>query len=130
MEMRTVAAFAVAPIAPPLLYWSLFGPVPSLASLPGVLLYGAMWTYPLTIFIGGPAYRLITRYSRLRALHVLVISGLIGAVTWFMMGGGQNGSDLLLGGLLGLSAGAVFWVFRRRPAAEARVAADRAAPGR
>ena len=129
MEMRTVAAFAVAPIAPPFLCW-LFGPAPTAAYLPGMLLYDVMWTYPLTLVVGGAAYRLITKHSRLRALHILVISALTGALTWFVMGRGDNPSDLPIGGLLGMSAGTIFWLLWRGSAAERRVAVDRAAPRR
>jgi hypothetical protein len=89
-----------------------------------------MWTYPLTLVLGGAAYRLITKHSRLRPIHILVISALTGALTWFVMGRGENPSDLPIGGLLGLSAGTVFSLIWRGSAAEPRVAADEAAPRR
>jgi hypothetical protein len=126
--IRTVRAFAIAPIIPPLLYW--IGTEPTLASLPGIMLYGAAISYLVTLAIGGPAYRLIRTHSCLRASHVLIISAATGAVTLSLMGGGLDVRGVLLGMLFGLAAGLTFWLLWRGNAAEPRVAADRAAPGR
>lgn len=121
---RTVTAFLVAPLVPPLLYWA-FGPTPTLAALPGIIIYGGMIGYLAIAIVGVPAYRLITTYFRLGAGHVLAIAAAVGAVTFSLMSHSPLQSRTVgLGALYGLSAGVSFWLVWRRNAAQPAVPAD------
>jgi len=105
MERRTLAAFVLAPLVPPLIYWAC-APSPDLDSLVATLLVGAFAvTYPCTIAVGLPAYVLITKYATLRLWHVLAISAATGAAasTLFRW-------TPLLGAASGASAGLTFWL--------------------
>jgi hypothetical protein len=121
---RTVTAFLIAPLVPPLLYWA-FDPTRTLAALPGVIAYGDTIGYLAIAIVGVPAYRLITIHSRLRAGHVLAIAAVVGAVTLSLMSHSPLESRTLgLGALYGLSAGVSFWLVWRGNAAQPAVAAD------
>jgi hypothetical protein len=122
MDRRTITAFAVAPVVPPILYWVVKS-APVIAALPAIVIYGAMWSYPAALVVGLPAYYLITRYSRLRALHIVAVSILAGVATLGLMSPSVEGRTLIHGGLLGLSAGIAFWLLWRRSAAQPAVAA-------
>jgi len=119
---RTIAAFLIAPLVPPLLFWVVmpwlvngFGHWRTLADLSGFMLFGGAITYPATVLVGVPAYCLIRTYARLRAGHVLSISAIVGAavmsLTW-----GDTPNPVALGALLGLSGGVTFWLIWRRNA--------------
>lgn len=115
---RTVTAFLVAPLVPPLLYWA-FGPKPTLAAIPGIIAYGGMIGYLAIAIVGVPAYRLITAHSRLRAGHVLAVAVIVGAVTLSLMTKSPlEARTLGLGALYGLSAGVSFWLVWRGNAAQ------------
>jgi hypothetical protein len=127
---RTVTAFLVAPLFPPLLYWAL-GPTPTLGALPGIIAYGGMIGYLAIAIVGVPAYGLITPHTRVRAGHVLAIAAVVGAVTLSLMS--HTPPELRtvgLGALYGLSAGVSFWLVWRGKAAHPAVAADGASPRR
>ena len=127
---RTLTAFVVAPLVPPLLYW-FFHSAPSLAGLAGIMLYGGVIGYLVTAIAGVPAYLLIRSHSRLRLAHVLVVAAVVGSVTLLLMSPGPPEARTAgLGALYGLSAGVAFWLVWGRGAAQPAVAADRASPGR
>jgi len=129
---RAVRAFSVAPILPPFLWWLSHADwcgSPSSDFLP-IVLYGAMWAYPPALLVGGPAYWLIAEHSKLRFVHVFVISGSVGAATLSLMGGTGNAETLLSGAALGVSAGVAFWLVWRQPASQPTVAGDGASPRR
>ena len=99
---RTVTAFLIAPLVPPMLYWA-FGPMRTLAALPWTIAYGGIIGYLAIAIVGVPAYRLITTHSRLRAGHVLAIAAVVGAVTLSLMSHSPPEPRTLgLGGLCGL----------------------------
>lgn len=115
--MRTLTAFVVAPLVPPLLYWA-FGPTPMLGSLPGVMSYGAWVGYFAIAIAGVPAYFLITTHSRLRLGHVLGTAVVAGVVTLSLMAGSLEMRTIGQGALYGLSAGVSFWLIWRKNAAQ------------
>ena len=108
---RVLRAFALAPLAPGLLTGILGGildgdyrPI----SFFGCLVGCGVFTYPLTLLVGVPAYLLINRYATLRCGHVLAISGLTGAAMAVWLS--ADVKTLLLCVALGLSAGLAFWL--------------------
>ena len=108
---RAIAAFALAPLVPPLVYWAL-GPSHDADSLvAAVLVGGFMVTYPVTIGVGLPAYVLITKHGTLRLWHVLAISAATGSVAALLHRWAPPS-----GAALGASAGLTFWLiwYRRR----------------
>jgi hypothetical protein len=110
---RTVAAFLIAPLVPPLLFSKFaFGAVYS-----EIVIYGGLIGYLAIVLVGAPAYALITTHSRLRARHVLSIAAVVGAVVMPLMSRGFSPQTIGLGALLGLSAGVTFWLIWRRTAA-------------
>jgi hypothetical protein len=120
---RTIAAFLFAPLVPPLLFWAVIPLLfhsqdhwPTLADLPGFMIYGGVITYLATVIVGVPAYCLIRTYARLRAEHVLSISAAVGAAVMSLTWGNETPLLIALGALLGLSAGVTFWLIWRRNA--------------
>jgi hypothetical protein len=121
---RTLMAFVMAPLVPPLVYWVLHF-APDRAALPGVMLYGGLVGYLAIAITVVPAYVLIRTHSRLRLGQVLGIAAVVGAVTLSLMSQSPLEVQTVLGGALyGLSAGASFWLVWRRNAAQPAVAAD------
>jgi hypothetical protein len=113
--LRTMLAFALAPLVPPSLFWAVTNG--NLDSYLAFVTVGALvWTYPLTLVIGVPSYFLITRHATLRLRHVLAISAAVG----FFAVGVVTVSVVasLFGAALGLSAGITFWVIWCRPSSE------------
>src|SRR5262245_25842118 len=117
MERRTLAAFALAPLAPVLIDWAL-APSPDLDSLIATILVGAFAvTYPLTIGVGLPAYVLITKFGTLRCWHVLAISMATGTLACVLFRLGPPLPSAALGGTAGLT----FWsIWYRQPFAPPR----------
>jgi hypothetical protein len=120
---RTLRAFFLAPLVPPLLYWALAFPI--LAALPGFMAYGGACGYLAILLVGVPAYNLITTHARLRAYHVFAISGILGAGTFSLMSGAVDIASLWVGVPLGLSAGIAFWLLWRKNAVVGRTDAHR-----
>ena len=119
---RVLRAFALAPLAPGLLTGILGGildgdyrPI----SFFGCLVGCGVFTYPLTLLVGVPAYLLINRYATLRCGHVLAISGLTGAAMAVWLSADVTLRDCFSVSRLGLSAGLAFWLLWR-PAASRR----------
>jgi hypothetical protein len=116
--LRTLAAFLVAPLAPGLLCWLLFGRF-ELGFLPGSVVYAGIGSYPVMGLVGVPAYLLITTRGQLAAQHVLGIGTIAGAVA-----GGVilcktfEPTCIGLGACSGFAAGVVFWlIWHRHPKA-------------
>ena len=105
---RAVVAFMVAPLVPSCLY-TLYFAAPSARAFPWVdalsvvLWISILFTLPVTLIVGIPAYVLIEKHSTLRHAHVLVISAAAGAMVGLALLGWPHG-----GALLGLSAGLAF----------------------
>lgn len=120
---RALFGFLLAPFVPSGVMWAFEFGHPAKA-LPAVA-FGATVAYVATLPICVPAYLLITRHWRLRLVHTLVVSGIAGLLAMgFISEGCSLGAAGI--GLLGLSAGATFWMIWRG-AAQQGVAGDGAA---
>ena len=121
-EKHTVLAFALAPLATPLLWWLCFG-VTGSQSIPGalgglalVVASSAPWTYGVTVAVGLPIYLAITKWSQLRLWHPIIIGTALGSIVFPLADRALIGvSAVLFGALLGGVSGTAFWVLWRCP---------------
>jgi hypothetical protein len=122
---RAIAAFLVAPCAPTTVYGLYLQAVstPRMHVHAGSVVWGTaslifwsslIFTLPITLAIGLPAYHLIQKHTRLRLQHVLGLSGAVGGAV------GLLASVPVHGALLGLSAGITFWLIWYRERDETR----------
>ena len=109
---RAIVGFVVAPFVPTALFCAAI-------TLPtsGRIRWNDVWaaavvvfeasmliTVPITLLVGLPVYLTIERHRDLRLQHVLVTSGVAGAVVGLLLAAPH------IGALLGLSAGITFWL--------------------
>ena len=105
---RALLAFTVSPFVPAAIYW-LFGwpRGPHLHfhfwEWAGVVFWTSLvFTLPLTLLVGIPAYVFLERRAMLRPGQVLAVSGVVGAAVGLLAAAPH------VGALLGLSAGLTF----------------------
>jgi hypothetical protein len=121
-EKHTVLAFALAPLATPLLWWGCLGVagteniLDALGGLALVIVSSARWIYGVTLAVGLPIYLGITKWSRLRLWHPILLGGTLGCIILPQVDGGLVGvSAVLFGALLGCVSGGAFWLLWRCP---------------
>jgi hypothetical protein len=113
---RAIIGFAVAPFVPTALFCAAIHLPTSehihwndLWSAAVVVFEASMLiTVPITLLVGLPVYLTIERHRDLRLQHVLVTSGVAGAVVGLLLAAPH------IGALLGLSAGITFWLIWHR----------------
>jgi hypothetical protein len=113
---RAIMGFAVAPFVPTALFCAAIHLPTSghihwndLWSAAVVVFEASMLiTVPITLLVGLPVYLTIEKHRDLRLQHVLVTSGVAGAVVGLLLAAPH------IGALLGLSAGITFWLIWHR----------------
>jgi hypothetical protein len=110
-NQRAIRAFAIAPLVPSVLLW-VFGTLgnPSWETLLPFVFGFSLFTYPITLIVGVPAYLLITHYGTLRFWHVLSIAGIAGGVVMALLLGKAEEAIVPFGACVGLAVGIAFWV--------------------
>ena len=118
---HTIRAFLLAPLIVPSL-WSVVlgvqwaqGPLHVLGEVGIVAVSSLPFIYGAVLLVGAPAYWLIRRRSQLRLWHTSVIGSALGAAM-LPLAEPVIKRTVVIGALLGLAAGALFWVlWRPRP---------------
>jgi hypothetical protein len=120
---RAIRAFALAPLAAPLLWWAELlvtrqsgakGPIDAVGGLLLILTSASPWIYGSAVVVGVPAYWAIQRWSRLRAWHVILIAaGLGGTVFPLTCAGPATREMVLTGASVGAASGGAFWLLWR-----------------
>jgi hypothetical protein len=119
---RTVLAFAVAPLATPLVWWLVFelrgswSVAERLGGLALVVVSAAPVIYAVGIALGVPVYLAISRWSQLRLWHPVVFGTVIGGIVMPRVEPVHGGAKaVFVGAMLGAVSGGVFWFIWRCP---------------
>jgi hypothetical protein len=117
---HTLRAFLLAPLIGPILWSGVVGvswakgPLYVLGEVGLVVLSSLPFIYGAALLVGFPAYWLIRRWWQLKSWHSAVIGAVLGGVVLPMTDRLPCGArGVGLGALVGLAAGALFWVLWR-----------------